>query len=131
MRFTGVGLEAVVSWLPFPVKSNKRLVLSLKWGGTEDAASLRGGLNYLEQSFPIQPGLQWHLSGRMQRPLLRQGEEHTAAGNKEEAADAGGDKNNTRPNRPTPAAALTVVAARACPSVGTLALVRCHTPAPV
>lgn len=90
IRFTGVGLEAVVSWLPFPVKSNKRLVchiMATDWGRCFIAY-----LNYLEQSFPIQPGLQWHLFGRMQRPLLRQGEEHTAAGSKEEAADIGGAK---------------------------------------
>lgn len=38
-------------------------------------------VNYLEQSCPLHPGLQWHLFGLMHRPPLRQGEEHMAVGN--------------------------------------------------
>ena len=35
-------------------------------------------LRHLEQSCPLQPWLQWHLLGRMQRPPFRQGAAHTA-----------------------------------------------------
>lgn len=38
-------------------------------------------VNYLEQSCPLHPGLQWHRFGLMHRPPLRQGEEQTATGN--------------------------------------------------
>lgn len=86
--------EVRESCLPFPVKKQEMALVDSK--KETECCVLRPVVtgqhsiyflvvckfvNYLEQSCPLHPGLQWHRFGLMHRPPLRQGEEHTARGN--------------------------------------------------
>lgn len=92
---------------------------------------------YLEQSCPLHPGLQWHLLGRMHRPPLRQGDEHTATGGGREikgTSEGGGGSREIKgisEELGGVSCDLTVVTTHARPPGGTLALVRRHAPASV